>query len=65
MILNRLKLKRAVTFIKRIATISHKIFKSNFSFLMKQRTMGKVQFLFFRNFPLALTKFLFREKDWA
>ena len=39
--------------------ILHKIFQTNFSFPMKQRTNGKFQFLFFRCFLLVLTKLLF------
>ena len=41
------------------ATIIHKIFETNSSFHVKQRTPGKVQFLFFRRFLLVLTKFSF------
>ena len=35
------------------------------SFRVKQRTTGKVQFLFVRSFLLVLTQFLFWEEDWA
>ena len=46
-------------------TTIHKILKTNSSFYVKQRTTGKVQFLFFSNFLLKLTNFLCREEDWA
>ena len=46
-------------------TIIHKIFETNSSFHVKQRTTGTVQFLFFSSFLLLLTKFLFWEEDWA
>ena len=42
-----------------------KIFETNPSFDVKQRTMGKVQFLFFKSHLLVLTTFSFWEKDWA
>ena len=42
-------------------TIMDRLFETNFSFLVKQRTMGKGQFLYFRSFLLILTKFLFWE----
>ena len=41
------------------------IFETKSSFHVKQRTTGKVQFLFFENFLLVLTRFLFWEEDWA
>ena len=47
------------------ATTIHKIFKRNSSFHVKQRTTGKVQFLFFSCFLLGVTKFSFWEEDWA
>ena len=47
------------------ATTIHKIFETNSSFHVKQRTTGKVQFLFFSRFLLVLTKFSFWEEDWA
>ena len=37
--------------------IIHKIFETNSSFHVKQRSMGKVQLLFFKRFLLVLTKF--------
>ena len=40
-------------------TIKNKIFDANFTFQVKKRTAGKVQFLFFRNFWLVLEKFSF------
>ena len=39
------------------ATILAKIFQTNCSFSVKQHPTGKVQFLFFKNFLLVLTKF--------
>ena len=48
-----------------LATTIHKIFEKMSGFHMKQRTTGKVQFLFFSSFLLALTKFLFWKEDWA
>ena len=42
-----------------------KIFETNSSFYVKQRTTGKVQFLFVRTFFLVLKKILFWEKDRA
>ena len=41
-----------------------KIFEANSSFRVKQRTTGKVRFLFARSFLLVLTKFSFWE-DWS
>ena len=38
-------------------TTIHKIFETNSSFHVKQRSTGKVQFLFFSSFLLVLTKF--------
>ena len=39
-------------------TINQKIFESNSSFYVKERTMGKVYFIFFfKSFLLVLTKF--------
>ena len=46
------------------ATIN-KILEANSSLYVKQRTTGKVQFLFFSNFLLILTKCSFWEEDWA
>ena len=46
-------------------TTIHKIFETNSSFHVKQRTTGKVQFVFFSSFLLVLTKFLFWEEGWA
>ena len=48
-----------------VLTSSHKIFETNSSFHVKQRTMGKIQFLFFKSFLLALTKFLIWQGDWV
>ena len=48
-----------------VTTIMDKIFEKNSSFLVKQRTMGKVQFLLFWSFLLALTKLSFLKEDWA
>ena len=42
-----------------------KILETNFRFYVKQRTMGKFQDQVLRNFLLVLTKFSFREKNWA
>ena len=44
-------------------TIIHKVLETNSSFHVKERTTGKVQFLFFREFLLLLTKFSFWEED--
>ena len=41
-----------------------KIVKNNEFEYLKKCTTGKVQFLFFKWFLLALTKFWFREEDW-
>ena len=46
-------------------TTIQKIFETNSSFHMKQRTTGKVHFLFLSSFLLVLTKFSFWEEDWA
>ena len=46
-------------------TILAKIYETNFSVSVKQRTTGKVQFQFLNSFLLVLTKFSFWEKDWA
>ena len=43
--------------------IIHKVLETNSSFHVKERTTGKVQFLFFREFLLLLTKFSFWEED--
>ena len=42
-----------------------KIFETNSSFHVKQSTTEKVHFLFYSNFLLVLTKFLFSEEGWA
>ena len=42
--------------------IIHKIFQTNSSYHVKQRTIGKVQFLFFRRFLLVLTNYSFQEE---
>ena len=44
-------------------TIIHKVLETNSSFHVKERTTGKVQFLFFRKLLLLLTKFSFWEED--
>lgn len=44
-------------------TIMHKIFETNSSLYMKQRTTKKVQFLFFGNFLPISTKFVFWEEE--
>ena len=46
-------------------TSTDKIFEKNSSFHVKQRTTGKVRFLFSRSLLLVLTKFSFSEEDWA
>ena len=49
-------------------TITDKILETNSSFHVKHGTNGKVQFLFFKNFLLVLTKITkpsFRQRDWA
>ena len=43
----------------------HRIFETNSSFHVKQRTEGKIQFLFFKSFLLALIKFSFWQKEWV
>ena len=48
-----------------IPTTMSKIFETSASFLVKQGTTGKVQFLFSRSFLLVPTKFSFWEQDWA
>ena len=47
------------------STTIHKILETNSSFYVKQRTTGKVQFLFFSYFLPILTNFSFWEEDWA
>ena len=42
-----------------------KIFDTNCSFHVKKSNTGKVEFLFFSNFLLVLTKCSFCERDWA
>ena len=44
-------------------TIIHKMFDTNSSFELKQRTVEKVEFLFFRIF--LLKKSSFREENWV
>ena len=51
--------------ILRLPTITHKIFETNSSFHVKQRTTGKVQFLFFKSFLLVLTKLSFSQGGWG
>ena len=48
-----------------LSTTIHKLFETNPSFHVKQRTTGKVQFLFFSSFLLMLTKFSIWEEGWA
>ena len=45
--------------------ITHKIFQTNSNFHVKQRTVGKVRFQFFKSLLLVLTTFLFWQEDWA
>ena len=45
--------------------IIHNVSETNSSFHVKWHTTGKVYFLFFKNFLLVLTKFLFGQGDWA
>ena len=47
------------------ATTIYKIIETISSFHVKQRTTGKVQFLFFSSFLLVLTKLSFWGEDWA
>ena len=49
----------------KVPTTIHRIFETNSSFHVKQRTTGKVQFLFFRSCFLVLAKFSFWEEDWS
>ena len=46
------------------STSKDKIFEKNSSFHVKQRTTGKLQFLFSRRLLLVLTKFSFWEENW-
>ena len=46
-------------------TTIHKLFVTNSSFRVKERSTGKVQFLFFSSSLLVLTKFSFWEEDWT
>ena len=48
-----------------ISTTIQKILETNSSFYTKQRTTGKVEFLFFSSFKLILTKFSFWQEDQA
>ena len=43
----------------------HRIFETNSSFDVNQRTTGKVQILSFKVFLLVITKFSFWQEDWA
>ena len=45
--------------------ITHKIFETNSTFDVKQRTTGKVSFLFFKSFPLVLSKLSFWQGGWG
>ena len=49
----------------RLTTILVKIYETNFSVSVKERTTGKVQFQSLNSFLLVLTKFSFWEEDWA
>ena len=42
-----------------------KIFETNFKFHLKWKTTVKIKYLFFSDFVLVLTKYLFWEKVWA
>ena len=48
-----------------ITTILDKIFETKSSFYVKDRTTGRVQFLYFSSILLVLTKLWFWEEDWA
>ena len=48
---------------KSLPTTIHKLLETNSSFYVKQRTTGKVQFLFYSSF--LLIKFSFWVEDWA
>ena len=48
--------------IKIETAITDKLFETNFSFRLKYRTKGKVQFLLLRCLLLVLTNFCFRQK---
>ena len=45
--------------------IIHNVSETNSSFRVELHTTGKVYFLFFKNFMLVLTKFLFGKEGWA
>ena len=47
------------------AAIIHNMFENSSNFHMKQRTTGKVKFLFVRSLLLVVTKFSFLEKNWV
>ena len=47
------------------STSTDKIFEKNSGFHVKLITMGKAQFPFWSSLLLVLTKFCFREEDWA
>ena len=46
-------------------TMSHKIFETNSSFHIKQRTTQKLELLFCARFMLVLSKFSCFLEDWA
>ena len=48
-----------------VTTILAKIYQTNFSVNVKQRTTAKAQFQFLNSFLLAWTKFSFWDEDWA
>ena len=48
-----------------LTTVLSKIFETNSSFYVKQRTTQKVKFPFSRSFVLVLTKFLFWKERWS
>ena len=54
-----------LNFVSSFSTIAHGIFETNSSFRVKWRTAGKVGFLFFKGFPLALAKLSFWWGCWA
>ena len=47
------------------ATMTYKIFETNSSFQVKERTAGEVWFRFFKSFLLVLAKLSFSQGDWA
>ena len=55
---------KSIIDIEKLKTITiHKIPERNSSFYVKQRTTGKIQFLFLSSSLLILTKFSFWEED--